>query len=129
MAYFLFKTHNVDDYASNLDFDNPISWDQGHSELKAEDIVFIYWIDKKKFICATIVDSAYFNNKDDNKCYLTKLWDIKESDSSTILKQKSNFKSLRAQSNKIKISDNNLIDALLKTYKNNDVDLRRVLNV
>nr|WP_315018122.1 hypothetical protein [uncultured Campylobacter sp.] len=129
MACFLFKTHNVGDYASNLDFDNPISWDQGHSELKAEDIVFIYWIDKKKFICATIVDSAYFNNKDDNKCYLTKLWDIKESDSSTILKQKSNFKSLRAQSNKIKISDNNLIDALLKTYKNNDVDLRRVLNV
>ena len=42
MACFLFKTHNVDDYVSNLDFDNSISWDQGHSELKSEDIVFIY---------------------------------------------------------------------------------------
>lgn len=122
MAYFLFKTHNVDDYASNLDFDNSISWDQGHSELKSEDIVFIYLIDEKRFICATIVNSAFFNNKDDNGCYLTKLWDIKESDSDAILKRKSDFKSLRAKSNKIKISDNNLIDVLLKTYKNNDVN-------
>ncbi|WP_314977830.1 hypothetical protein [Campylobacter rectus] len=129
MAYFLFKTHNVDDYASNLDFDNSISWDQGHSELKAEDVVFIYLIDEKRFICAAIVDSAYSNNKDDNGCYLTKLWDIKESDSDAILKRKSDFKSLRAESNKIKISDNNLIDVLLKTYKNNDVNLKRVLNV
>ena len=129
MAYFLFKTHNVDDYASNLDFDNSISWDQGHSELKSEDIVFIYWIDEKKFICATIVNSAFFNNKDNNGCYLTKLWDIKESDSDAILKNKSDFKSLVAQSDKIKITDNNLIDVLLKTYKNNDVNLKRVLNV
>lgn len=129
MACFLFKTHNVCDYASNLDFDNSISWDQGHSDLKAEDVVFIYWIDEKRFVCAAIVDSAYFNNKDDNRCYLTKLWDIKESDSDAILKNKSDFKSLVAQSDKIKITDNNLIDVLLETYKNNDVNLKRVLNV
>lgn len=129
MACFLFKTHNVGDYASNLDFDNSISWDQGHSDLKAEDVVFIYWIDEKRFICAAIVDSAYFNDKDDNRCYLTKLWNIKQSDSDAILNNKSDFKSLVAQSDKIKIADNNLIDVLLETYKNNDVNLKRVLNV
>ena len=60
---------------------------------------------------------------------MTKLWDIKESDSDAILKCKSDFKSLVAQSDKIKIADNNLIDVLLETYKNNDVNLKRVLNV
>ena len=57
------------------------------------------------------------------------MWDIKESDSDAILKNKSDFKSLVAQSDKIKIADNNLIDVLLETYKNNDVNLKRVLNV
>ena len=73
MACFLFKTHNVDNYASNLDFDESGSWRQGHKKLQAEDIVFIYCIDEKKFISTAIVEDVYFNSKDDNGCYLTRL--------------------------------------------------------
>ena len=101
MAYFLLKT-NDKKQVEDLNFSKSISWKQYHSKFKPDDVVFIYLISEKKFDCAAEIVDIEEKNK---KCYLIKLFDIKNS--SIIISNKSKFSAMKSRCSNILLKEKN----------------------